>query len=27
VFNEAQRKIVERAFAREIELHGYKFES
>jgi Sulfotransferase family len=27
VFNEAQRKIVEQAFAREIELHGYKFES
>lgn len=27
VFNEAQRKIVEQAFAKEIELHGYKFES
>ncbi len=25
VFNEAQRKIVEQAFAREIELHGYIF--
>jgi hypothetical protein len=27
VFNEAQRKIVEAAFAREISLHGYRFES
>jgi hypothetical protein len=27
VFNDAQRKIVEQAFAKEIELHGYKFES
>ena len=27
VFNEAQRRIVERAFAKEIELHGYRFES
>lgn len=26
VFNDAQRKIVEQAFAREIELHGYSFE-
>jgi hypothetical protein len=26
VFNEKQRKTVERAFAREIELHGYRFE-
>jgi hypothetical protein len=26
VFNEAQRKIVEQAFAKEIKLHGYKFE-
>jgi hypothetical protein len=26
VFNDAQRKIVEQAFAREIELHGYCFE-
>jgi hypothetical protein len=25
VFNEEQRKIVEKAFAREIELHGYRF--
>lgn len=25
VFTEAQRKIVERTFAREIELHGYSF--
>jgi hypothetical protein len=25
VFNDAQRKIVEQAFAREIELHGYEF--
>jgi hypothetical protein len=25
VFNEEQRAIVERAFAREIELHGYRF--
>lgn len=25
VFNEAQRRIVEKAFAREIELHGYRF--
>lgn len=27
VFNSEQRRIVERAFAREIELHGYRFES
>jgi hypothetical protein len=26
VFNEEQRRIVEHAFAREIELHGYRFE-
>jgi hypothetical protein len=26
VFNDEQRKIVERAFAKEIELHGYRFE-
>ena len=26
VFNEEQRKIVEKAFAKEIELHGYRFE-
>ena len=26
-FNEEQRAIVERAFAREIELHGYRFEA
>ncbi len=26
VFNENQRRIVERAFAREIELHGYRFD-
>jgi hypothetical protein len=26
VFNEAQRRIVEEAFAKEIELHGYRFE-
>jgi len=26
VFNEAQRRIVENAFAKEIELHGYSFE-
>jgi len=25
VFNEDQRRIVEQAFAREIELHGYRF--
>ena len=25
VFNENQRRIVEKAFAREIELHGYQF--
>jgi hypothetical protein len=25
VFNEEQRRIVEHAFAREIELHGYRF--
>jgi hypothetical protein len=25
-FNEAQRRIVEKAFAKEIELHGYRFE-
>ena len=27
VFNDEQRKIVEKAFAREIELHGYRFEA
>jgi hypothetical protein len=27
VFNDRQRKIVEQAFAREIELHGYRFEA
>ncbi len=27
VFNEAQRRIVERAFAKEIDLHGYQFDS
>jgi hypothetical protein len=27
VFNDQQRKIVEKAFAREIELHGYRFET
>jgi hypothetical protein len=27
VFNEEQRAIVEKAFAREIELHGYRFEA
>ena len=27
VFNDQQRKIVEKAFAREIELHGYHFEA
>src|SRR5262245_60116605 len=26
VFNDQQRRIVEKAFAREIELHGYRFE-
>ena len=26
VFNDERRKIVERAFAKEIELHGYRFE-
>jgi hypothetical protein len=26
VFNQVQRKIVEKAFAREIELHSYRFE-
>jgi len=26
VFNKEQRRIVENAFAREIELHGYRFE-
>jgi hypothetical protein len=26
VFNEDQRRIVEKAFAKEIELHGYRFE-
>jgi hypothetical protein len=26
LFNEQQRRIVERAFAKEIELHGYRFE-
>jgi energy-converting hydrogenase A subunit M len=27
VFNEQQRRIIEKAFAKEIELHGYRFES
>jgi hypothetical protein len=27
VFNDAQRRIVEQVFAREIELHGYRFEA
>jgi hypothetical protein len=27
VFNDQQRKIVEKALAREIELHGYRFET
>jgi len=27
IFNEGQRKIVEKAFVREIELHGYRFEA
>jgi hypothetical protein len=27
VFNDVQRKIVEEAFAKEIKLHGYRFES
>jgi len=27
IFNEEQRAIVERAFAKEIELHGYRFEA
>jgi hypothetical protein len=27
VFNEQQRRIVEKAFAKEIELHGYRFEA
>src|SRR6267378_3433834 len=26
VFNEEQRRVVERAFAKEIELHGYRFD-
>jgi hypothetical protein len=26
VFNDQQRRIVEKAFTREIELHGYRFE-
>jgi hypothetical protein len=26
VFNDEQRKVVENAFAKEIELHGYRFE-
>jgi hypothetical protein len=26
VFNDEQRKVVEKAFAKEIELHGYRFE-
>ena len=26
VFNEEQRRVVEKAFAKEIELHGYRFE-
>jgi hypothetical protein len=26
VFNDAQRRIVEKAFGKEIELHGYRFE-
>ena len=25
VFNDSQRRIVEKAFAKEIELHGYRF--
>ena len=25
VFNEEQRRIVEKAFAKEIEMHGYRF--
>ena len=27
VFNEQQRRIIDKAFAKEIELHGYRFES
>ena len=27
VFNDEQRRIVEKAFAKEIELHGYRFEA
>jgi hypothetical protein len=27
VFNDKQRRIVEKAFAKEIELHGYRFDS
>jgi hypothetical protein len=27
VFNDQQRRIVEKAFAKEIELHGYRFEA
>ena len=27
VFTDEQRRIVEKAFAKEIELHGYRFES
>ena len=26
VFNDAQRKVIEKVFAKEIELHGYRFE-
>ena len=26
IFNEQQRRLIEKAFAREIELHGYRFE-
>jgi hypothetical protein len=26
VFNDPQRRIIEKAFAKEIELHGYRFE-
>jgi hypothetical protein len=25
VFNDSQRRILEKAFAKEIELHGYRF--
>jgi hypothetical protein len=27
VFNDQQRRIVEKAFAKEIELHGYRFDT